>query len=82
MLKQSAASFAGKLTTTRLTWRGWRQNFLESQMSKKHFKVLAEEISLIEDLDARWEAAHAVVRACVRLAPNFDREKFVEACGL
>lgn len=51
-------------------------------MSKKHFKVLAEEISLIEDLDARWEAAHAVVRACVRLAPNFDREKFVEACGL
>lgn len=82
MSKQSAASFAGKPTTARLTWKGWRRNFLESQMSKEHFKVLAEEISFIEDLDARREAAHAVMRACIRLAPNFDREKFIKACGL
>lgn len=51
-------------------------------MTKKHFKILAEELLFIQDLEVRWVAAEAVAQACVRLAPNFNREKFMEACGL
>ena len=49
-------------------------------MSRKHFKVLAEQIALIPDLSMRIAAAHAVAKACRRLNPRFELERFLRAC--
>ena len=49
-------------------------------MSRKHFKVLAEQIALIPDLTMRITAAHAVAEACSRFNPRFKIERFLRAC--
>ena len=49
-------------------------------MSKKHFISLANEISKIQDVAARREAAKAVARASAEHNPRFDTERFLEAC--
>jgi hypothetical protein len=51
-------------------------------MTRQHFKVLADEISRIEDRTARIAAARAVARACAYFNNAFDRTRFFKACGL
>ncbi len=51
-------------------------------MTKKHFKILAEEISKIIDINQRLITASVTAIACTKINPRFDKQKFFEACGL
>ena len=51
-------------------------------MTKRHFIALAREISEIQDYAARCLAADAVARAAAQFNPNFDRARFLAACGV
>jgi hypothetical protein len=51
-------------------------------MTRKHFKILAEEIRHISDEVQRLSAAKAIAVACKRISPNFDTQRFYEACGV
>lgn len=51
-------------------------------MTRKHFILLAQEISAIADYVARHSAAKAVAIACKSINPAFNRERFFEACGV
>jgi len=51
-------------------------------MTKKHFELLAEQIRLIEDAEARYCAYHAVATVGNKVNPGFDLVKFVKACGV
>lgn len=51
-------------------------------MTKKHFKILAEEIRFMLDPMQRLNAAAAVAAACKRINPRFDVQKFYAACGV
>lgn len=49
-------------------------------MSRQHYKALAQEIRLIQDLPAREAAFKAVATACELFNPRFDRRIFADAC--
>jgi hypothetical protein len=51
-------------------------------MSKKHFITLAKEISFISPISARVLAAEAVANAAAQHNNNFDRVRFLTACGV
>jgi hypothetical protein len=51
-------------------------------MSKKHFELLAQAISRIQDPHCRREAAVAVSSACHIANPRFDCDRFPAACNL
>ena len=51
-------------------------------MSRKHFKLLAEYITMIMDPHARLQAAVAVASACKQANDRFDEQKFFAACGI
>ena len=51
-------------------------------MSKKHFELLAAQIRLIEDSNARFSAYHAVATVAIEVNPSFDILKFVKACDV
>ena len=51
-------------------------------MTRKHFQALADEIKEIADVVARRLAAEAVARACKRMNPAFNKDRFIAACGL
>ena len=51
-------------------------------MTRKHFEALAAEIAKIEDKAAREQAAVAVVNACEKFNPNFDRTRFYATCNV
>jgi len=51
-------------------------------MSKKHFELLAQAISRIQDPHCRREAAVAVSSACHIANPRFDCDRFLAACNL
>jgi hypothetical protein len=51
-------------------------------MSKKHFELLAKNISFINDEQARKKAAMAVGAACAVSNSNFDWARFMRACGI
>ena len=51
-------------------------------MTKKHFIVLAREISHIPDMTARKFAAAAVANAAIQSHDRFDRSRFYTACGV
>ena len=51
-------------------------------MSKKHFEALAEAIASIGDEKARDEAALAVASVCSEFNSNFNRGRFLRACGV
>jgi hypothetical protein len=54
----------------------------ENSMSKKHFESLAKYIRAIMDPHARLQAACAVASSCAEMNPQFDTQKFFEACGV
>lgn len=49
-------------------------------MTRKHFVLLAEEISLMPIMSERLAAAIAVGKAAMRSNDRFDLGKFLEAC--
>jgi hypothetical protein len=49
-------------------------------MTKRDFKLLAEQIAKIADPGIRYMAAQAVAAACRQDNPRFDPSKFYEAC--
>ena len=51
-------------------------------MTRKHFKLIAEQIAMIADLEARMMAAQAVAAACRQDNPRFNPSRFYEACGV
>ena len=51
-------------------------------MSKKHFELLAAQIRLIEDSNARFSAYHAVATVAIEVNPSFDILKFCNACDV
>ena len=51
-------------------------------MSRKHFVALAESFKHIQDLNARRQAADAVISVAWQLNANFDKQRFLSACGL
>ncbi len=51
-------------------------------MTRKDFKLLAENIRMMLDPHARLNAAVAVASACAATNPLFDYVKFYEACGV
>lgn len=51
-------------------------------MSKKHFELLARNISLITDPMARRVAAITVAQTCLQFNPRFDPDRFLVACGV
>jgi hypothetical protein len=51
-------------------------------MTKKHFITLAKEISFISPISARVLAAEAVANASAQHNNNFDRARFLIACGV
>lgn len=51
-------------------------------MSKKHFELLARNISLISDPSARRIAAIAVAQTCLQFNSRFDPDRFLTACGV
>jgi len=51
-------------------------------MSRKHFITLAQKISEIQDVQARRIAAEAVADACAEHNNQFNRQRFLEACGV
>jgi hypothetical protein len=51
-------------------------------MTRKHFEALAREVSAIKDANARFAAAHAVLRAVRQFNANFRSDTFLSACGV
>lgn len=51
-------------------------------MSRKDFCALAAAMLLIADRDLRRMVAGELASHCKRSNPNFDRARFMEACGL
>ena len=51
-------------------------------MTRKHFILLAQEIALISDALARYEAAKAVAIACQSSNSAFNKKRFFVACGV
>jgi hypothetical protein len=49
-------------------------------LTRKHYVVLAEEISKLLDKRERLAAAVSVAAACLKMNPRFDSQKFFEAC--
>lgn len=52
-------------------------------MSKKHFVALAE---MVRNMDASGAVCELVAKeladVCIRFNNNFDRERFLAACGI
>lgn len=51
-------------------------------MSRKHFKLFAEAISQITDLQERKSVAYLVASVCKQSNSNFNYQTFYAACGL
>ena len=50
-------------------------------MTRKHFKMIADEIAKIEDKQQRAKFAGAFAFILKRINPKFDFNKFYAACG-
>lgn len=51
-------------------------------MTKKHFKLLAEEIKNLNEPITKRDVARLVTRVASQVNPNFSYDKFYKACGL
>ena len=51
-------------------------------MTKKHFIDFAKTIRAIDDPNERLPIADLVAEVCSRHSGAFDRNRFLEACGL
>lgn len=51
-------------------------------MTRKHFNAFAKALLTISDTYQRAQAAALIADICKAANPNFDRARFMEACGL
>lgn len=51
-------------------------------MTRKHFKILAETISLITNPVEAWAVATVVIQVGSELNPRFDKARFLAACDV
>lgn len=51
-------------------------------MTRKHFRLLADEIARIISPLARLDAATGVAIACKGINPAFNKDRFFTACGV
>ena len=51
-------------------------------MSKKHFELLAKNISTIHDPNIRKVVTRLVADACAQSNSRFDQVRFYRACGV
>jgi len=54
----------------------------DTPMSRKHFNALAKAIATIENMVDRGNVAHLIAAVCADANPNFDKRRFLAACGL
>lgn len=59
-----------------------RNETKENMMTRKHFKIVADEIAKIEDAHQRAMFAAAVATAFKRINPKFNLDKFYTACNV
>lgn len=50
-------------------------------MTRKHFKMVAQVVSAIDDLGIRKETALNFASEFQKENPRFDIERFIKACG-
>ena len=53
----------------------------EDKMTRKHFKMVAQVVSAIDNMDTRREVALNFASEFQKENPRFDIEKFIKACG-
>ena len=53
----------------------------EDKMTRKHFKMVAQVVSAIDDMDIRKETALNFASEFQKENPRFDIERFIKACG-
>ena len=51
-------------------------------MSKKHFELLAKQISVIYDPAVRRDVARLIAQACAESNSRFDQDRFYRACNV
>ena len=51
-------------------------------MSRKHFVILAKNISQIPNMEIRLQSAIETAKLCAAVNPRFDQARFFEACGV
>jgi hypothetical protein len=51
-------------------------------MTKKHFQLVANVVSAIDDMDIRKETALNFASEFQKENPRFDITRFIEACGV
>ena len=51
-------------------------------MTRKHFKIMAAEVAGIADPEQRKAMAERLAVMCKQANARFDRQRFMEACGL
>lgn len=52
----------------------------DQNVSRKHFKAIADAIAKIPDYDTRKQVASEIATACAAVNKEFSRSKFYEAC--
>jgi hypothetical protein len=53
----------------------------EDDMTKKHFVMVAQVVSAIDDINIRRETALNFASEFQKENPRFDIERFIKACG-
>jgi hypothetical protein len=51
-------------------------------MSRKHFQALAAAVATISDPNNRRTVAELLASVCAASNPRFNRQRFMEACGV
>ena len=52
------------------------------QMTRQHFKLIAQVVSEIIDVQTRVKVAHIFADRLTATNPNFNRRRFLEACSV
>ena len=50
-------------------------------MTRKHFRIMADNIAAIENRAYRRECAQETAAMCAKANRRFDRARFMAACG-
>ena len=59
-----------------------QHNTKETNMTRKHFRLMADVISQVKDVEDRTRQAVAMAAMCAASNPRFDSYKWYAACGV